>query len=883
MRCTMCEDWSTVAEIFLFLEGFSAEAEQIRCFCSRAFVHDRELYRMGLKGTFHTKEDNGDIVEKCEEESNIDDESNVNASEVQEENELDSETELMANMGLPLQFGSSSNYWQPMSCNISKKRFKKKKTNRKNIEDLPKICKEHPDTILNHLSDVTDLGLIEQQKDFEIECNDLNHSCTGATDSELESKTDWELYWNQYGEGIVWENWLGKHSEWSEETPAPWNCPSMKDQWQEFYTEQYWLYYEQFHYWIAQGWSVDLTKGSDLEKDSSGTNTYESEEFLGNTDNIACENINNVLPMESVIASNPKSTLECKEIGCEEVVSMMNNIKLNSGSKVEQSTDVEDNIYCCPANAAGSCECASEEKEPAAEGGNSKTCTSSGRDSTFQSEPPNTSSKALKNSVAVGMNQSSEDEEDDSSKPRPVKVKRSHELDAEEYPTVAVEDAYSALGFKHHTSQNTSKFTHGHALYRKDVEQRFRNLDMHRPVVTKKKHIFFGEEGEILNFKKSRTLAKVQRFLKQVEPSNDSVNLDISSCVPHSSKECSSMEQPCSSIANCSSVCENSNSENEIEETSVDGQFQACIHIPSKLNICKEGNKEQLKEIYDGAPTPAEYSELYSDRQLVPLDIPDFLLPDPDVTEKTDQCTSQTEELNQVQKLKNLKKNKKRKKKKFWVAPSDVVAVPELAKYWAQRYRLFSRFDEGVKLDQEGWFSVTPEKIAEHIAKRVTQSFHCDIIVDAFCGVGGNSIQFALTGKRVIAVDIDPVKIDLAQNNARVYGVAEQIEFILGDFMLLASDLKADAVFLSPPWGGPDYVNAEIFDLKTMISLDGFEIFTLSQKITPNIVYFLPRNADIEQVASLAGPGGRVEIEQNFLNNKLKTITAYFGDLIRDE
>lgn len=48
----------------------------------------------------------------------------------------------------------------------------------------------------------------------------------------------------------------------------------------------------------------------------------------------------------------------------------------------------------------------------------------------------------------------------------------------------------------------------------------------------------------------------------------------------------------------------------------------------------------------------------------------------------------------------------------------------------------------------EGWFSVTPEKIAEHIAVRVSQSFNCDIIVDAFCGVGGNAIQFALTSKR---------------------------------------------------------------------------------------------------------------------------------------
>lgn len=36
------------------------------------------------------------------------------------------------------------------------------------------------------------------------------------------------------------------------------------------------------------------------------------------------------------------------------------------------------------------------------------------------------------------------------------------------------------------------------------------------------------------------------------------------------------------------------------------------------------------------------------------------------------------------------------------------------------------------------------------------------------------------------------------------------------------------------------------------------------------------------QIASLAGPGGRVEIEQNLLNKKVKTLTAYFGDLISE-
>lgn len=74
----------------------------------------------------------------------------------------------------------------------------------------------------------------------------------------------------------------------------------------------------------------------------------------------------------------------------------------------------------------------------------------------------------------------------------------------------------------------------------------------------------------------------------------------------------------------------------------------------------------------------------------------------------------------------------------------------------------------------------------------------------------------------VIAIDIDPEKLSLARSNAEVYGVADKIEFMCGDFMVLAADLKADVVFLSPPWGGPDYATAEVFDIQTMICPDGY-------------------------------------------------------------
>ncbi|GMT28642.1 hypothetical protein PFISCL1PPCAC_19939, partial [Pristionchus fissidentatus] len=207
-----------------------------------------------------------------------------------------------------------------------------------------------------------------------------------------------------------------------------------------------------------------------------------------------------------------------------------------------------------------------------------------------------------------------------------------------------------------------------------------------------------------------------------------------------------------------------------------------------------------------------------------------------------------------------------------------------IKKYWFQRKRLFSKFDEGCLLDREGWYSVTPERIAEHIADRIIRSDGM-VILDAFAGIGGNSIQFALRGARVIAIDMDPVRLKCARENARVYGVEDKIEFILGDFFSVAASWKdlhcsstlIDAVFLSPPWGGPNYLSSEAFDIREMTP-NGIDIFEASHSISPNIAYFLPRNTKIEQLTSLC-KCGKVEIEQASLNKKIKVITAYYGNL----
>ncbi|XP_035445235.2 trimethylguanosine synthase-like [Spodoptera frugiperda] len=203
--------------------------------------------------------------------------------------------------------------------------------------------------------------------------------------------------------------------------------------------------------------------------------------------------------------------------------------------------------------------------------------------------------------------------------------------------------------------------------------------------------------------------------------------------------------------------------------------------------------------------------------------------------------------------------------------PSEIEKDPALHKYWHKRHSLFHRFDEGIRLDRESWFSVTPEVVARHIAEKHTY----DVVLDAFCGAGGNTIQFAKTCNKVIAIDIDPNKIEMAIHNAKVYGVEDKIEFIVGDFFKLAPDLKADMVFLSPPWGGPSYSKAKEYDVESMLRpRPASELMRVARTISPNVELFLPRNTRRDQIVSLARKG--VEIEKNYIGRGLVGITAYY-------
>jgi trimethylguanosine synthase len=74
-------------------------------------------------------------------------------------------------------------------------------------------------------------------------------------------------------------------------------------------------------------------------------------------------------------------------------------------------------------------------------------------------------------------------------------------------------------------------------------------------------------------------------------------------------------------------------------------------------------------------------------------------------------------------------------------ADATAAAVEAVAgKYWPHRRSLFSLHDRGVRMDAEGWYPAMPEAVATAQAACATPAA---LVVNAFAGVGGNSIQFA--------------------------------------------------------------------------------------------------------------------------------------------
>jgi hypothetical protein len=108
-------------------------------------------------------------------------------------------------------------------------------------------------------------------------------------------------------------------------------------------------------------------------------------------------------------------------------------------------------------------------------------------------------------------------------------------------------------------------------------------------------------------------------------------------------------------------------------------------------------------------------------------------------------------------------------------------------------------------VDEESRLSLTPEAIAEAQAAL----FAAPLIIDAFGGVGGNTLAFARAGKRVWMIEPDAVRLAAAERSLVAHGIRDRVSLIHGEIedelVVLLRSIPSAAVFLDPPWGGRDW------------------------------------------------------------------------------
>mmetsp|Transcript_28601 Transcript_28601/g.55303 ORF Transcript_28601/g.55303 Transcript_28601/m.55303 type:complete len:171 (+) Transcript_28601:1569-2081(+) len=130
-------------------------------------------------------------------------------------------------------------------------------------------------------------------------------------------------------------------------------------------------------------------------------------------------------------------------------------------------------------------------------------------------------------------------------------------------------------------------------------------------------------------------------------------------------------------------------------------------------------------------------------------------------------------------------------------------------------------------------------------------------------------------------------------------------DFTIGGVDLLAEYAKhIDAIFMDPPWGGIDYgaMGKDGYDLARDMKIRGCErgcvgfpptkevngvrLLKIAAAATSTrfVVYDLPRNTNkrsLAEAALEAGYEGNSKLEEHYLNGRLKTVTAYFGQDFR--
>jgi 16S rRNA G966 N2-methylase RsmD len=161
-----------------------------------------------------------------------------------------------------------------------------------------------------------------------------------------------------------------------------------------------------------------------------------------------------------------------------------------------------------------------------------------------------------------------------------------------------------------------------------------------------------------------------------------------------------------------------------------------------------------------------------------------------------------------------------------------------------------------LQIDNDSMHYISLKEYAEKITKIIINQLYkmkqdpkkC-IITDGTAGVGGNTISFCKSFKKVNAIEIDEIRVQYLQNNLQIYNLKNIVTYNGDCTSVLKNIDDHDIIFLDPIWG-KDYKKFKNLKLEIgMYSIEDLCIDLMNpnkmRKIPKIIIYKLPKNYDI--------------------------------------
>ncbi|KAL4512275.1 hypothetical protein ABPG72_005277 [Tetrahymena utriculariae] len=195
-------------------------------------------------------------------------------------------------------------------------------------------------------------------------------------------------------------------------------------------------------------------------------------------------------------------------------------------------------------------------------------------------------------------------------------------------------------------------------------------------------------------------------------------------------------------------------------------------------------------------------------------------------------------------------------------------------------------YNKNFKSDFDSQFNAIPEPICQYLSSRLKNQ----VVVDAFCGVGYNTVQFAKEANQVIAIDYNQVKVSHAKYNIEQFKQQHKVEVIQSDFLNMKK-LKADTVVLHPDYKKLDNSISSSSCLDNSINLltevqpNLVEALKLSFSISDSVVLILQKSCDIQQLPQVLEHANypykkfAVEIELMHIDRKFNLALVFLGDI----